>query len=107
MAAMSSCIMHNLLPPRNLQVRQPYSCASCSDLSEGWVQAERERRRILARLREAREARTGPHRPQWFDFNPEVFFSMLMSNHNHLYTRALNVGPDDFAMRYTSIRPSK
>ena len=48
------------------------------------MQAERERRRMLARLREAREARTGPHRPRWFDFHPEVFCSALMSNHKAL-----------------------
>ena len=36
------------------------------------LQAERERRRILQRLKEGRQARTTPHQPCWFTFHPEV-----------------------------------
>ena len=37
-----------------------------------WLQAEHERKRILQRLKEAREARTKPHQARWFDFHPQV-----------------------------------
>ena len=36
------------------------------------LQAEKERRRILQRLKEGRQARTSPHQPCWFTFHPEV-----------------------------------
>ena len=106
MAAVCSRTTHKS-PPEYLQVRQSHSCASCSNLSKGWVQAERERRRMLARLREAREARTGPHRPRWFDFHPEVFCSMLMSIHRALGTRSMYARPDSLVMRYIFMQPAK
>ncbi|CAK0783406.1 hypothetical protein CVIRNUC_006605 [Coccomyxa viridis] len=57
-----------LLPPSDMRWRRDVGL-----LEEGkYEQAERKRRRMLARLREAREARTGPHRPRWFDFHPEA-----------------------------------
>ena len=70
------------------------------------MQAERERRRMLARLREAREARTGPHQPRWFAFHPEVFRPVLMSNHRALGTKAMSERTDNFVMRYRSMQPA-
>ena len=37
-----------------------------------WLQAEHERKRILQRLKEAREARTKPHQARWFEVHPQV-----------------------------------
>ncbi len=36
------------------------------------IQAEQERKRILQRLKEGREAQSKPHQPRWFTFHPEV-----------------------------------
>lgn len=36
------------------------------------AQAEQERRRILQRLKERREAGSAPYKPLWFSFHPEV-----------------------------------
>lgn len=42
-----------------------------------WLQAEHERKRILQRLKEARDARTKPHQARWFDFHPQVLHRNL------------------------------
>ena len=48
-----------------------------------WLQAEHERKRILQRLKEAREARTKPHQARWFDFHPQVLHKNLTVLHGY------------------------
>ena len=55
-------------------VHRPSSCIR-ADTSVNTcmpMQAEQERSRILARLKQARGTRTKPHEPCWFNFHPEV-----------------------------------
>ena len=50
----------------------PWERFSGHEAGSGCTQAEKERQRILQRLKEGRQARTGPHQPRWFTFHPEV-----------------------------------
>ena len=61
------------------------------------IQAEQERKRILQRLKEGREAQSKPHQPCWFTFHPEVT-GLIMCKH-HLVS---NIEPVD-ARKHTCI----